>query len=843
LTVDGLLDNTGNTLDIGPASPFDVLELSNYSLEDHGGVIRGGTVAVQGGTALFNGGILDDVVWVGSLVIGGTSSNFLAIENGLHVDPPGGGPSIVTLTGSFGGELDFLDSETLNDLRITASAPYNTVLGNATLTFDSATTLMVAPGTAELLALSAATLVNNGLITDTVATDSFIAVTGTSFVNDSTVAVSGTGNGLVVQPAAFVNTGRVSITDGAALYVDAPVQGVDTDAQTVGTFSNTGTISIDATSTLIVGGTLTQASFATFATSGGVTELAGTLLNAGDTLLISPTTQFGNLLLGETYPGGASPLQGVSGIIQGGTVIDHGGSLSILSATLDDVTWQAPVDLTAAGANLQVYNGTTLEPLPGASQTLINLTGPGSSIAFNTETLSNASVTLGAVGGAVTVFGAALFESQPLPMLTLASSTTLAAVTPGAGVINLAGDITNQGLINDLDGNVALGSFPPYIPPDSGGGIIIVTPTPPAIFDNQGTILAEAGAGSTLAVGGYTTLTNEGLIEVNNGDRLILQTSVFDNTGTLAVGTGTIEFTATIANTGTIAFTPGDAGVVIFDTPDLDETGPIINLGTGERIEFGDSIGVLAADVTAPGIVKVMTSIGSIVLSGLSFADGPMQTFATGIDTATGDGFITPTGTLASPAAACFAAGTRIATDHGEVAVETISVGDMVRTLLGDTLTPITWVGRREVDCAHHPHPRKVWPVRIAAGAFGSNRPHTDLFLSPDHAVYVNGVLIPIKHLVNGSTIAQVPTDQVTYHHLELPAHDVLLAEGLPAESFLDLRDGSNYANHPGPARLFPDYSARMWEAFGCARLVVTGPELQAARALVADAASARVAA
>jgi hypothetical protein len=60
-----------------------------------------------------------------------------------------------------------------------------------------------------------------------------------------------------------------------------------------------------------------------------------------------------------------------------------------------------------------------------------------------------------------------------------------------------------------------------------------------------------------------------------------------------------------------------------------------------------------------------------------------------------------------------------------------------------------------------------------------------------------------------------------------------VLAQGLPAESFLDMRDGTNYANRPGPVRLYPDFSARMWEAFGCARLVVIGPELEAARALV----------
>jgi hypothetical protein len=192
---------------------------------------------------------------------------------------------------------------------------------------------------------------------------------------------------------------------------------------------------------------------------------------------------------------------------------------------------------------------------------------------------------------------------------------------------------------------------------------------------------------------------------------------------------------------------------------------------------------------------------------------------------------------------ACFAAGTRIATADGEVAVEHLQVGDTVRTVLGDTLAPIVWTGRREIDCVSHPHPTRVWPIRIAAGAFGPHRPHTDLFLSPDHAVYVNDVLIPIKHLINGSTIAQVPTPRVTYHHLELAEHDVLLAQGLPAESFLDIRDAANYADRPAPSRLYPDHSAQMWEAFGCAPLVVTGPRLAAARALVASFAEFRQAA
>jgi hypothetical protein len=133
--------------------------------------------------------------------------------------------------------------------------------------------------------------------------------------------------------------------------------------------------------------------------------------------------------------------------------------------------------------------------------------------------------------------------------------------------------------------------------------------------------------------------------------------------------------------------------------------------------------------------------------------------------------------------------------------------------------------------------------VRVAAGAFGPGQPHSNLFLSPDHAIYIDAVLIPIKYLLNGSTITQVPVARVTYHHIELAEHNVLLAQGLPAESFLDMRDGPSYASRPGPARLYPDYAARMWEAFGCARLVVTGPELEAARALVQSLAAERNAA
>jgi hypothetical protein len=198
----------------------------------------------------------------------------------------------------------------------------------------------------------------------------------------------------------------------------------------------------------------------------------------------------------------------------------------------------------------------------------------------------------------------------------------------------------------------------------------------------------------------------------------------------------------------------------------------------------------------------------------------------------------------------CFAAGTRIAAERGEAAIETLREADRVRTL-GGALVPVVWIGHRRVDCRQHPRPRSVWPVRVAAGAFGAGRPTRALYLSPDHALWFGperaagrGVLIPVKYLIDDAMIAQVPVDEVTYYHLELPRHDVLLAEGVAAESYLDAGDRGSFANGGGSIALHPDFASLRWEAQGCAPLVVTGPEVERVRKLVrtCGAVSAKVA-
>ncbi len=195
-------------------------------------------------------------------------------------------------------------------------------------------------------------------------------------------------------------------------------------------------------------------------------------------------------------------------------------------------------------------------------------------------------------------------------------------------------------------------------------------------------------------------------------------------------------------------------------------------------------------------------------------------------------------GGVFSSTTACFASGTRILTTGGEVAVEALAVGCAVPTLSG-RVAPVRWLGHRSIDCARHSRPQDVWPVRVRAGAFAEASPLRDLLLSPDHSVFIEGVLIPIRHLVNGATIAQERADRITYWHVELPGHAVLLAEGLPVESYLDTGNRAAFANGGAVAMAQADFARGVWQTRACARLVVSGPVLEAARVLLLHRATA----
>jgi hypothetical protein len=134
----------------------------------------------------------------------------------------------------------------------------------------------------------------------------------------------------------------------------------------------------------------------------------------------------------------------------------------------------------------------------------------------------------------------------------------------------------------------------------------------------------------------------------------------------------------------------------------------------------------------------------------------------------------------------CFLAGVRIATPLGDRAIETLAPGDLVLTHDGRA-APVKWLWVQTVS-TFFADPLRVAPVRVRAGALGENLPARDLLVSTDHGLWVNGALVQAGALVNGRTItreAELP-ERFCYFHVELQDHSLILAEGVPAETFLD---------------------------------------------------------
>jgi len=186
-------------------------------------------------------------------------------------------------------------------------------------------------------------------------------------------------------------------------------------------------------------------------------------------------------------------------------------------------------------------------------------------------------------------------------------------------------------------------------------------------------------------------------------------------------------------------------------------------------------------------------------------------------------------GLVTIAAAPCYGRGARIAAERGEVAVEDLRIGDRVVTASG-SLRPVVWIGHRRLCILRHPAPRDVWPVCVAAGAFGEGLPRRDLWLSPGHNVADDGALMPISALINGVSVAQVERDEVEYWHVELDAHDIMLAEGLPAESYLDCGNRTGFANGGAFVEAHPDFKPRHWAAT-CLPLVKQGPQVVTTKA------------
>ena len=553
--------------------------------------------------------------------------------------------------------------------------------------------------------------------------------------------------------------------------------------------------------------------------SDGIYGYSGTILNAGS---ISGHYNYGVQLLAGGVLSNASSgtisgaVRGVVGNFTSGTIINagsiYGGGTSQHSAISGQagvafaggwVINQASGTITGKWDGIQVFSGSVIN----AGHIAGGIDGIGLSSGFianmDTGTIavstadSNHSAIL-AEGGPVTVdnagniVGAVRFDGSFSNRLIVRSGASFSSpVTVSGG----AGSYTST---LELASSASVGVF-------TGLG---------TKFTGFASTTIDAGAAWTLnganTLSAGNSLTNNGTLTVLNS--ALTDTGTITNNGTIIVG-GTTQTIAALSGTGVVLIGDSDtlvsnAGVSAGETISFSTARGTFNLdplqfhGTIARFQAGDTVRLAQVTHVSTAIIVNSNTLEVTQTGGptLDLTLDPGRNFSGGTFTVTSGGVITTNETLP-----CFLHDTAMRTEHGDIAVQYLVVGDMVETLSG-AFRPIRWIGRRGLDLTRHPEPQTAYPIRIRAGALADGVPSRDLLVSPDHALLLDGVLIPARLLINGSSIVRDAKRQnVIYYHIELDSHDILLAEGAAAESYLDTGNRGIFERADGPLRLHPD--------------------------------------
>jgi hypothetical protein len=418
-------------------------------------------------------------------------------------------------------------------------------------------------------------------------------------------------------------------------------------------------------------------------------------------------------------------------------------------------------------------------------------------------------------------------------------------ILSGAGTVDNSGTIagTSAGGIRFLKGgsvtNEATGSI-------SGGADGVYIRGATGTIDNLGTITGGSGNGVYLYAGGSVTNENTGSIgggrygveifgtsaTVENAGTISggSQAAILDGSGTnrLIVNPGAKFTGAVVANStavNTLELTSGAATGTIsgfgaqylyFQTVAIDSgaawtVGGVEGAFSGTTIQGFNSHDRLdltnltfnagdTATVNGSNKVVITDAGGNVTIQMDSAVTGDLFKLVSDGHTGT---FLEETNYTP-----CFLRGTLVLTAAGEVPVEDLRIGDRVITAGGETLR-LKWIGRRAYrDWLALGNP-EVQPILFKAGSIADHVPVRDLYVSPEHAMFIDGALIPARHLVNGTSIRKMAgLDDVEYFHLEFDRHVIILAEGAPSESFVDDDSRMLFHNADEYRRLYPDENA-----------------------------------
>jgi hypothetical protein len=706
---------------------------------------------------------------------------------------------------------------------------------------------------------------------------------GSSIVTGETVIIA-SGTAVVSVTAPVTNSGTILVSGSSSGFIDrGTLSGNGTIIATAG-----GSVTLAADTGTVDFGTATAGAPNVVDLNGSPTGFTGTIAGFGvndDIVLGTSVLAAGGA--GTSYADSYNTATGVltvselnaAGSVVGSTsltVANTGGTLT--SGSFVDIA--GPNGVTIALASSQLGNAGSIFIDHGQHVTLSNTTGVdtipvtfganGTSLALNVLDLNGTvSGTNSPYQGTISGFGLnddIILGPSVLPSVATGDTVTLSYTGSLLTVteLNINGNSIGSTTL-DVGTGYATGSFVALL---GANGINIETPqtvdeqsfnfgpltggtTYQGDFENPNDYAGGLAPGATIIAGETvtvqepaqanvtTSLTNNGLIVLDALNANMDATAAISGTGTIEVGGGSdlILANTTGSTTDTIAFT-GNGLLDLAGTGTASFAGTITGEAASDKIELGASFlptptaasAVSLSFNTTSGVLSISDTVGGTVYTDTLHFAGPV---ANDFSASVNNGFIVISDIP------CFAAGTRILTGWGSRKVEDLAVGDEVLSARDGRGRKIIWAGHRTVDLSRHANPDKAIPVLITAGAFGDSLPERDLRVSPDHALYIEGCLIEAKTLVNGTTILRDRTARfVTYHHIELESHDVVLAEGLPAETYLDSGNRRNFESGAGPLALHPDFAAAS-RAGSCADLLLDGEIVRQARQKLLDRAFA----